>query len=194
MHYIVGLGNPGKEYAHTRHNAGFLLLSAFIESSDLPAPRPSRQHRGLLSEGVFAGEEVMMLMPSTYMNASGGAVAKLVPREEVERLIVLYDDVDLPLGEVRVSFGRGDGGHNGIRSVAASLGTKDFARLRIGIAKKHFWSGTPVRPKGDELAAYVLGAFTAKEEVALLAQKEKIAEIMTVFVKEGVAAAMNRFN
>jgi PTH1 family peptidyl-tRNA hydrolase len=128
------------------------------------------------------------------MNASGGAVAKLVPRAEAEHLLVLYDDVDLPLGEVRVSFGRGDGGHNGIRSVAASLGTKDFARLRIGIAKKHFWSGTPVRPKGDELASYVLGAFSAKEETLLLAQKEKIAEIITLFVKEGLTPVMNRFN
>src|SRR5690606_4374873 len=136
MYYIVGLGNPGKEYEHTRHNVGFFLLEIFAQEAGLPSFHESNAQSGYVSQGVFEGEEVTLLMPTTFMNASGSAVAKLVPAGSSDKLVVVYDDIDLPVGELRVSFGRGDGGHNGVKSIIEKLGTKDFVRIRIGVGKR----------------------------------------------------------
>ncbi len=197
MHYIVGLGNPGEKYADTRHNVGFLMLEETITHYRLPAPHTSKQFSGNVSEGVVNEVEVICLFPDTFMNHSGTAVAKLVPKAAHEQLIVLYDDVDLPLGEVKVSYGRGDGGHNGIKSIIASLGTKDFVRVRIGIAQKTVWpweKGEVRRPKGERMGNFVLASFTKKERQELEAVAPKVAEVISTLVLEGREAAMNRFN
>jgi peptidyl-tRNA hydrolase, PTH1 family len=197
MMYIVGLGNPGEKYADTRHNVGWLLLDAFVTEAGLPHPHQSAEYSGRVSEGVAYGVEVACLYPDTFMNHSGSAVKKLVPKNVVAQLVVLYDDVDLPLGEVKVSFGRGDGGHNGIKSIIASLGTKDFVRVRIGVAQKTVWpweKGVVRRPRGDALGTFVLASFTKKERHELEAVASTVVEVLRVILTEGKEVAMNRFN
>lgn len=194
MFYIVGLGNPGTEYERTRHNVGFMAIEHFIDDVHLPSLHKSSAFNGLLSEGVFEGKEITILLPHTFVNASGGAVRKLVPPKEIENLLVVYDDVDLPLGEIKISFGRGGGGHNGLDSIIQSLDTKEFTRVRIGIGQKSFWTGKIKRPKGEALAAYVLGTFSSKEEKELEAVFNLIPKLVALFVTSGKEKLMNTFN
>lgn len=194
MHYIVGLGNPGAEYKNTRHNIGFTVLEHFVTHADFSALYTSSKYQGRVSEGVVEGNEVTVLLPDTFMNASGGAVKKLVPQKEAEHLMVVYDDIDIPFGEIKVSFDRGAGGHNGIKSIIESLGTKDFVRVRVGVATRSIWTGKLKRPKGDALASYVLGSFTAKEVKELPQVQDTIREVITLFVTQGREKTMNTFN
>lgn len=193
MHYIIGLGNPGKEYEDTRHNAGRILLESLIETEHLPATVKSAKLGGQISEGVLFGEEVQILLPETFMNQSGMAVKKLCPLEETEKLIVLYDDVDIPLGEIKISFDRGDGGHNGLKSIVETLGTKEFIRIRIGIAARGMMEAA-VRPTGDKLAKYVLGRFSKRELEELMAVTSKLASALEAILTKGHQAAMNEIN
>ncbi len=194
MYYILALGNPGAEYATTRHNVGWLVTNSFLVHANLPGLVHSSKYAGSLSEGVVFDSPVTVLFPETFMNRSGSAVQKLVPRAEAEQLIVVYDDVDLALGEVRVSFGRGDGGHNGIASVIAALDTKDFIRVRVGISPMALFSGKTKRPVGDKLQRYVLGNFTKRELVKVGEVGKRVAEVLETIIKEGYVAAMNRYN
>lgn len=192
MFYIVGLGNPGDEYAKTRHNVGWMALDYLVDQG-LPGPVASSKYAGRVSEGVLADVEVVLLYPDTFMNKSGSAVKKLVPKGEEGNLIVVYDDVDIPVGEIKVSVGRGDGGHNGIKSIIAALGTKDFIRVRIGIAPKGFFGATK-RPKGDRLPKHVLGAFTKREHAQLLESLVKTTQAILAIVTNGAQGAMNAHN
>lgn len=194
MHYIAGLGNPGKEYEGTRHNIGFYLLQNFVESLSFPSFHSSSAYSALVSEGNLQGSPVVALLPQIFMNESGKSVAKMLSKEESASLAVVYDDIDLPFGEIKISFGRGDGGHNGIKSIIASLGTQDFTRIRVGIGQKSLWTGKIKRPKGQALAGYVLGNFTAKEKKDLPGIAQKVNEALVTFVKEGKDAAMNAHN
>ena len=194
MFYIVGLGNPGEKYANTRHNVGWILLDALRTACGLPDPITSAKYAGRISEGVLAGAEMTLLYPDTFMNKSGSAVAKLVPKGESSQLIVVYDEVDLAVGEVKVSFGRGDGGHNGIKSIVQSLGTKDFVRIRVGISPKSFWTGQTKRPAGEKLPRHVLGAFGTSERKQLETVQETLPLIIETIIEKGVEQAMNQFN
>jgi len=194
MYYIVGLGNPGKEYKNTRHNIGFTVLEKFVEEKKFSSLYESGSHSGLVSEGTLENEDVTVLLPTTFMNASGSAVVKLISQSESEKLVVVYDDIDLPVGEIKISFDRGDGGHNGIKSIIEKLGTTKFTRVRIGIAQKSLWTGKLKRPKGEALASYVLGHFKATEEKELETVAKTVGEILTLFVTKGKDVAMNRFN
>ena len=194
MFYIVGLGNPGKEYEHTRHNVGFLVLKAAVEQLHFTSLFESSAYSGSLSEGSLKGQEVTVLFPNTFMNDSGSAVKKLVSSDQSAQLMVVYDDIDIPFGEIKVSFGRGDGGHNGIKSIIASLGTKDFVRIRIGIGAKSLWTGKLKRPKGERLSKYVLGTFSSKELQQLEHTKLLLEEAITTFVSLGKEKLMTRFN
>ena len=194
MHYIVALGNPGEEYENTRHNVGWSVLDYFIESVGLPVPLQNSSYLGMTTEGSISGKEVTLLFPETFMNHSGASVKKFVPKGEVNNLIVVYDDIALPVGEVKISFGRGDGGHNGIRSIINSLGSKDFVRIRIGIAPVSFWTGKIKRPTGATLAKFVLGRFNNKENEKIEKTKESVLEIIKTILESGVEAAMNKFN
>ncbi|OGG41627.1 hypothetical protein A2837_00570 [Candidatus Kaiserbacteria bacterium RIFCSPHIGHO2_01_FULL_46_22] len=185
MYTIVGLGNPDEEYELTRHNAGRIILR---EIFNIPALRLGR-----IEQMSIADKEIGILFPSSYMNESGRDVRKLVSSENISHLVVVYDDIDLPLGEFKLSFGRGDGGHNGLSSVIAAVDTKDFIRVRVGIAKKNFW-GRLLRPQGEELSRYVLGRFSSSELSALKKLTEPIKEALETIVDEGVGKAMNRFN
>jgi len=193
MYYIIGLGNPGEEYADTRHNAGRIILESLIKSERLPAAVNSAKLGGLLSEGVLFGEEVRILLPNTFMNQSGAAVKKLCPEDETNKLIVIYDDVDIPLGEVKISYDRGEGGHNGLKSIVETLGTKEFIRVRVGIAAKGMMEAA-VRPTGDKLGKYVLGRFGKRELEELMAVTAIVTEAIKAILTKGFQAAMNEIN
>lgn len=197
MYYIVGLGNAGAEYAHTRHNIGWLVLDALRTKHRMPEPILQNSVSGRVTEGNISGVSVSALYPETMMNNSGSAVRKFVAPEDISRLVVLYDDIDVPFGEVRVSFGRGDGGHNGIKSIIEKIGSRDFVRVRIGIGKVGFWPwerGTLKRPQGASLPRYVLGKFSKYELTAVEKVSVTVDEIVTVVVQYGHITAMNRYN
>lgn len=194
MYYIVGLGNYGAKYAETRHNVGWLVLEAFRVAHNLPEPVSSSRFSSRISEGVVDGVPVQLVYPSTLMNNSGVAVKKLVPAEEINRLVVVYDDVDLPLGMVKVSFSRGSGGHNGLSSVIESIASPDFIRVRVGISPRSLFTGQVKRPTGERLTRYVLGPFTKSEFKRVEAVGETVKKILQTILREGYAVAMNRFN
>jgi PTH1 family peptidyl-tRNA hydrolase len=161
---IVGLGNPGSEYAGTPHNVGFAVAEKLAARWGLP--KPKAKYSGLLSEGRTgpAGPRVALLMPQTYMNDAGSSVspARGALKLPLDRVLVLHDEIDLPFGEIRVRIGGGLAGHNGLKSLKAALGSADFARVRVGV-------GRPPTTDPDRVAAYVLGRFRQpREEVAML--------------------------
>lgn len=189
---IVGLGNKGAKYQDTRHNAGRMALSAFVRGLG-GSFVSSQKYAGMIWKGTVGGCEVLALLPETYMNESGGSVKKAVTRKNAERLIVLYDDMDLPLGSIRVSFDRGSGGHNGLRSVAGSLGTEKFVRIRVGISPNV--GGEAKKPKGEEaVLAFVMGEFSKNEKAMLNDALLKTAEAIPHIIEHGHASAMNTFN
>lgn len=194
MFYIVGLGNPGGKYENTRHNIGWLALDRVIETEGLPAPVMSSKYAGRISEGVLHGQEVSLLYPDTFMNKSGSAVQKLVPKEQIQQLIVVHDEVDLAVGEVKVSRNRGAGGHNGISSIINELGGKDFVRIRLGISPTSFWTGKVKRPQGEKLPRHVLGHFTTWETKHLERQCELTRDIIKTILTDGAEKAMSEYN
>jgi PTH1 family peptidyl-tRNA hydrolase len=164
---IVGLGNPGAEHERTRHNIGFEIARTLIDRWQLP--KPKARFRGLLTEGRIAGAtqpgpRVGVLLPQTYMNDAGQSVgpARGALQAELDHVLVLHDEIDLPFGEIRVRLGGGLAGHNGLKSVRQGLGSPDFARVRVGV-------GRPATTDPDRVAAYVLGRFSEpRAEVAAL--------------------------
>lgn len=195
MYYVVGLGNPGEAYTYTRHNIGFLALDEIIKKYGLPEPVLNSRSAGRVCVGMMGEAEVQLLYPETFMNKSGSAVKKVVPKDAIDNLVVLYDDVALPLGEVKVSFGRGDGGHNGIKSIAESLGSKDFIRIRIGVAPTSFWTGRIKTVNGGDRAKFVLGKFGRSEtDLVHKAVLPKVAEVVLAVLENGYVKAMNQYN
>lgn len=195
MFYIVGLGNPGEKYQSTRHNIGWSVLNHIREQANLPALVHEKQNNAEVTEGMMAGQSVQIIYPDTFMNSSGAAVAKLVPKNELSNLIVIHDDIDLPFGQVKVGKGRGDGGNNGVRSIIQKLGSKDFIRIRIGIAPTSFWSGEVKRPKGGgPLERFVLKPFSNKEEKQLAEIKERAYGALQAILQHGVEKTMNEYN
>lgn len=193
MFYIVGLGNPGKRYKNTRHNVGWMVLDYMVDTLGLPEAYSSSKYAGRISEGALATDEVVLLYPDTFMNQSGSAVKKLVPKGESEKLIVVYDDVDLPVGEIQISQGKGSGGHNGVSSIVSALGTKNFVRVRVGIAGKSLFGQTK-RPTGARLPKHVLGDFKRREQKELIEVFPEASEAIVMIIKEGIQKAMNRYN
>lgn len=194
MFYIVALGNPGREYEETRHNVGWFMADALREHYHFSEPVFSAQYQGRVSHGQIEGRDTVLLYPDTFMNHSGVAVKKLVPREEVASLIVLHDETALPLAELKISQGRGDGGHNGIKSIITELGTKDFSRIRVGIAPRSWLTGAPKLITGEKLPKFVLGRFTARERRELETKTNAVCDVVRLIVLHGAALAMNRYN
>lgn len=195
MFYIIALGNPGEKYAKTRHNVAWQAMDYLIDSLNLPGLVESKSHSGRITEGVIENEEVIVLYPDTFMNNSGSAVVKLVSKDDSEKMIVVHDDIDLPFGEIRVGRGRGAGGNNGVRSVIEKLGTKDFIRVRIGIAPKSVWTGEVKRPAGGgPLERFVLKPFGLTESRHLIELFKQVQKTIEIIVSEGVESAMNKIN
>ncbi|SHN70575.1 aminoacyl-tRNA hydrolase [Desulfitobacterium chlororespirans] len=184
MKLIVGLGNPGGQYAETRHNAGFLLLDCLAEELKLDF-RPKFQ--GLMAETMMEGEKVYLLKPQTFMNLSGRSIRELAQFYKIapEDIMVVYDDMDLPVGRLRLRSSGSAGGHNGIKSTIAELGTEEFWRLKVGI-------GRPTA--GWDSARYVLASF-AKEEIPVLEEiLDKGMKAVTLWAKGDGDKAMNLYN
>lgn len=195
MFYIVGLGNPGKKYERTRHNVGWQVLDLTLQAWNLPSLIEEKAVSGRTTEGTVHGEFVKVLYPDTFMNNSGAAVVKFVLKDEIEHLIVVHDDIDLPLGEVKVAKGRGAGGNNGVKSIIGTLGSKAFVRIRIGIAPKSFFTGDMKRPAGGgPLERFVLKPFGVLEQRELPAVYETAREAIETVLRDGVEAAMNQCN
>ena len=180
---IVGLGNPGPKYAGTRHNAGFLCVDRLAERAGIALN--DRRKAALLGEGRIEGKRVVLVKPRTFMNVSGEAVRYAMDRYRVraESVLIVLDDLDLPLGRIRMRASGGSGGHNGLNSINAALGTQEYARLRIGIG----------RPQG-ETVGYVLGAFTPEEAPAAEAALGRAADAAEAWLAHGVNHAMDNFN
>lgn len=195
MHTVVGLGNPGEEYRMTRHNIGWRALHVFRETVHLPELVRSGTYNAMLSQGMLDGQEVGVLLPLTYMNKSGSSVLKYLKERNQgpSSLIVVHDEIDLPLGTLRISVGRSGGGHNGVRSLIDSLGSAEFTRVRIGIARRGLFGGVK-RPSGDKLSDFVLGTFTRTEENALPEILERAGEAISTIIEKGAAQAMNQYN
>ncbi|MBA7574107.1 Peptidyl-tRNA hydrolase [subsurface metagenome] len=189
MKLIVGLGNPGRSYAHNRHNIGFICLSRFARSEGIKLDKKKGLAR--IGEGEAAGNKVALVRPQTFMNNSGQSLSRLVEKFKIDLndLIVIHDDLDLPLAKIRLSHGSGSGGHKGINSIIQELGTQDFIRLRVGI-------GRPDKPEisEDDIIAYVLSDFTPDEKKAIDKIIPQVGEAILCLLTEGLTPAMNRFN
>lgn len=194
MYTIVGLGNPGDEYKNTRHNVGWIVLEGVLNKAGLSSGVQSGAYSGQLTEGILHGSEVGVLLPTTYMNNSGTAVAKYIKdRGNIGELIVVHDEVDLPLGEVKISYDRGPGGHNGVKSIIDACGSKEFTRIRIGIAEKGFFGGIK-RPKGEKLSKFVLAQFKGREQKMLEEIIAKTDKAIELILQKGVQSAMQECN
>jgi PTH1 family peptidyl-tRNA hydrolase len=185
-HLLVGLGNPGREYRLNRHNAGFLLLDRLVERHRLLG-FTKRQGKALITTGQIADTSVVLAKPQTYMNLSGEAVSSLVRFYQVPlaRLLVILDEIDLPFGTLRLRAEGGSAGQGGLKSIIQQLGTEAFPRLRLGVG----------RPPGVKAAAnYVLRDFRGEELEILDVVLTTAAEAVECFLREGITAAMNRYN
>ncbi|MFB0536293.1 MAG: aminoacyl-tRNA hydrolase [Anaerolineae bacterium] len=181
---IVGLGNPGRQYAYNRHNVGFQCLDRLAQAHGLSFAQ--RRAKASLALGTITDVGVVLAKPLTYMNLSGQAVRQLVNSYQLslEDILVIYDDLDLPLGTIRLRPEGGSGGHKGMRSIIEALGSQAFPRLRVGID----------RPPGNDAVSYVLSDFTADERITLESVYERVVAAVELFLREGIEAAMNAYN
>ena len=186
MYIIVGLGNPERKYAGTRHNIGFSAITAISDAYSISMD--IKKHKAVCGKGMIAGNKVLLAMPQTYMNLSGESVRELVDFYKIdpeEELIIIYDDIALAPGKLRVRAKGSAGGHNGIKNIIAHLGTQQFSRIRIGVGEK---------PAGWDLADYVLGRFPAEEEPTIRTSMEQTVKACETILTDSVEAAMNQFN
>ena len=180
---IVGLGNPGDEYAQTRHNTGYMVLDAFAKASNIIF---EDKRYGFVAETSLKGRKVVLLKPTTYMNLSGNAVRYWLNKENIDqhRLLVVSDDVALPIGQFRLKANGSNGGHNGLGHIQQLIG-QDYPRLRMGIGNDY--------PQGGQID-YVLGRFTSEEQDVLQPSIDTAVEIIKSFVLAGIDITMNQFN
>lgn len=185
MFCIVGLGNPGQQYQQTRHNAGFLVVDRIAAKCDLKINK--NNFSSCFGQGLIGTEKLFLVKPQTFMNLSGEAVSPLVSYFKIplERLLIIYDDLDLPLGTIRIRLSGSAGGHNGLTSVIQSLGTNQIARIRVGI-------GRP--PNQQPVPDYVLTPFQGEALELFLRTIDKAALAAVSFVTDGPAFTMNQFN
>jgi PTH1 family peptidyl-tRNA hydrolase len=182
---VVGLGNPGERYENTRHNVGFWCIDRLGERHSIKIN--SRNRLALTGEGRIGDEDIVLAKPRTFVNESGQAVTSLMARYRASAadLLVVYDDMDLPAGKLRLRPDGGPGGHNGIKSIIGALGTQGFARLRVGVGRPG---------PGDDQIEHVLGRANAEDQGLVDAAVDTAVEIIACYLSEGVEAAMNRYN
>jgi PTH1 family peptidyl-tRNA hydrolase len=184
MKLIVGLGNPGSEYQSTRHNMGFAAIDYISEKQGIPVKKS--KHQALIGEGTLGGERVVLVKPMTYMNLSGDAVSALARWYKVEPadILVIYDDMDLPVGQMRLRPSGSAGGHNGMKSIILRLSSDQFPRLRIGIGRR----------ENNDTIDYVLGKLNSEEQEIQFKLLGDVCDAVVMFVKNGLEPAMNRYN
>ncbi|HEX9608666.1 MAG TPA: aminoacyl-tRNA hydrolase, partial [Candidatus Paceibacterota bacterium] len=186
MWIIVGLGNPGEGYEMTRHNTGRMVVEAFAKKHAFSDWKKDATLNAQIAKGKIETAAVTLMLPDTFMNKSGGAVKKMVKNvKQAERVIAVYDDLDLPLGTIRLSFGRGSGGHRGIESIITSLRTKNFMRIRVGVSPQTP-GGKLKKPKGDEqVLHFILDPFSKKEMERFKKVEQQAGEALAMTVTEG---------
>ena len=189
MKLIVGLGNPGRGYANNRHNVGFICLSHFARTYGIRFDK--KQGKARIGIGEVADSKVVVARPQTYMNLSGESVSRLVQKFNVnlDNLLVIHDDLDLPLGKIRIRQGSSSGGHKGADSVISCLGSQDFVRLRVGIGQPNI-----TEPSEADIIAYVLSDFTPDEKQIITQILPKVSEAIFCLLTQGLTAAMNKYN
>ena len=183
---VVGLGNPGDKYENTRHNAGFMAIDQLADRGDFPVQR--LKFHALTHQATISGQGVLVMKPTTYMNLSGDAVAEAAAFYKVppEHILVLCDDVSLPVGKLRIRTSGSAGGHNGLKHIIARLGTDQFPRLKIGVGGK---------PHPDyDMADWVLGKFVGEDKTAMDQATLRAAQAVECYLKDGPQKAMNQFN
>lgn len=185
MKIIVGLGNPTKEYAGTRHNVGFSVIYNISDAYNIPVE--TKKHKALIGKGIIEGEKVILAMPQTYMNLSGESVRELMDyyKCDLSDLIVIYDDISLDVGKLRIRAKGSAGGHNGIKNIIAQLSTQEFTRIKIGVGEK---------PAKMDLADYVLGRFSKEEQPIIRESADRARAAVAEIITHDVASAMNKFN
>lgn len=185
MKLVVGLGNPGKEYTGTRHNAGFEVIDKLAYDNNIDVSKG--KFKAVIGEGIIKGKKVVLIKPVTFMNLSGHSVREAMNwyKTTEEDIIVIYDDISLPVGEIRVRQKGSAGGHNGMKSIIEQLGTENFIRVRVGVGEK---------PQGWDLADYVLGKFSKDEIPTIIEGFTKASEATEIILNTGVSTAMNKFN
>lgn len=184
MYIIAGLGNPGKQYENTRHNIGFIALDLLAERNDIKINKI--KHKALVGEGRISGQKVLLVKPQTYMNLSGQSLREVMSyyKEEIEHLVVIYDDIDIPAGTVRIRKKGSAGTHNGMRSIIYDLQSDQFPRIRIGIGGK----------RNMELRDFVIGGFSKEEKEVLERAVERAVLASECIVEKGIDKAMNEYN
>jgi PTH1 family peptidyl-tRNA hydrolase len=196
MKYIlVGLGNPGPEYENTRHNTGRIVLAHALKKFGFDTLEKSKKYNALSGKGEIGGTDVLVLEPETYMNKSGASVKEAVKSpKDAERTIVVYDDMDLPLGTFRIAFNRGSGGHNGLESIIKALKTREFVRIRVGVSPTTP-GGKLKKPSGEEkVIDFLMGKFKPAEAEEIKKVSKKITEAIETIIVEGREKAMGEFN
>jgi PTH1 family peptidyl-tRNA hydrolase len=189
MKIIVGLGNPGKKFEKTRHNLGFLVLDKFSEKNQFPNFFKKEEFLAMISEKKIGKEKIILAKPQTFMNNSGKSVKILIKtfNLKLKNLFVIHDDLDITLGKIKISFGRGSAGHKGVQSIIDEIGTKNFVRFRVGI-------GTANNKTASNRENFVLEKFNKKEEKILKEVIELTCQALKIAIKEGVEKAMSEFN
>ena len=192
MKLIVGLGDPGRCYTHNRHNIGFMCISHFARAQGIKLDKKVGQARAGMGE--VAGDKVVLARLQTYMNLSGQAVSRLAKRFKITMndLLIIHDDLDLPLGKIRIRNGGSAGGHKGIESIIACLGSRDFYRIRVGIGRPDVFESA--RDKETEVIDYVLSDFAAEEKEIAAKVITEVGEAITCLLTEGLTSAMNKHN
>jgi PTH1 family peptidyl-tRNA hydrolase len=186
MFIIVGLGNPGRDYTGTRHNIGFEAIDALADMAGCSVLE--KKHKAMIGKGVIDGQKVILAKPQTYMNLSGESVRELMDYykiDETEELIIISDDISLDVGQLRVRKKGSAGGHNGLKNIILHLGHDEFMRVKVGVGEK---------PKGYDLADYVLGHFTGDEKKIMDQAAKDAAQAVRSIMNDGIESAMNKYN
>ena len=192
---IVGLGNPGEEYQGTRHNTGRSALEFFAKQMQFGDWKVDNKSKAHVASGMLGKTAVVLVAPDTFMNKSGSAVVRYVKSQKAaERMVIVYDDLDLPLGGLKLSFNRGSGGHRGVESIMRAVKTKKFTRVRVGVSPATA-GGKLKKPQGEkEVVAFILSKFKPAELDEMKKVFKKVAGALEVTVSDGPQIAMNKFN
>ncbi len=189
MYYLVGLGNPGEEYEGTRHNTGRMIVLEFAKKNKFLAWVYDKKINAQKSEGKVGKGKTTLILPDTFMNNSGNAVGKIVnSKKKAGNLVVVHDDLDLPLGKFKISFAKHSAGHKGVESVIRKVKTNEFIRIRTGICPKKKPSD------GKELIKFLMGKFTHKELLIFKKTSKKITSAIEMIISDGLQKAMSRYN